>query len=290
LHDRVIITIGKEGSNADLIVPDETLDFSVEISQFQDKVDATLVGDTEAELDEPNEITVRRDEYSYSSHQKYCVCTLEKHNAVLLFEDGDFNFKKNIVDPGTPNVTDTGTVILTGYTDGGYQEGKHYLYIWNEAGNLIFKTEFQATVNVLRISRDTRFIACKTADVLLKNQPDSGGPRGRYDYSIYIIDVEAKSVRTRYTDQMPGISTGGPNLQIWDIQFVYQNSEPLIALFDVREPNLPDTENLTPADLPTGTPLIDMDGNLIDFSHPNLDRYPDHYSLTNKGQNHLDER
>lgn len=279
-----MVEIGKPGTRAELIVPPDVLDFSVQNERMQEQVDSTLVGDDSPGLDEPDTFFVSDYEVSQSPNGKYHVCTLEKHDAVVLFEEGEFQFKKRVVDPQTPNVTDDGTVIVTGYTDGGYKEGEHVLYVWNDAGGTVFTTELRAVANLVRVSRDARFVACHTSDVLYKYS-------GTHDFTVYTIDLDAESIRASYTDQIPGVSGGGGGgLQIREMRFVYDGPAPLLALFDVDQPAVPSNENVTPADLPAGTPLIDMDGNIVEFGRPDIDNHPDHYSLTREGKKRLDER
>lgn len=278
-----MITIGKEESYADLIVPTGVLDFSVQNKRRQKEVDATLVDDDPPDLEEPDEFLVQSYEVAQSPNSHYHVCTLERHNVVLLFKNSEFLFKKDVVDPQTPNVTNGGTVIVTGYTDGGYKEGEHFLYVWDDTGGTIFTTEFRAAADLVRVSNDARFIACHTSDVLYKHS-------GTHDFTVYIIDLESESIRASYTDQIPGVSGGGGGgLQIREMRFVYDGTDPLLALFDGEQPAVSSNEILTPADLPAGTPLIDMDGNITEFGQPNINNYPGHYSLTKEGQKRLDD-
>lgn len=278
-----MVEIGKPGTRAELIVPPDVLDFSLENEWMQEQVSSTLVGDDSPDLDEPETFYPDRHEIAQSPSGQYHVCTLRKHDAVLLFEHEEFQFKKDIIEPQTPNVTDAGTVIVTRYADEGYPDGKHFLSVWDEAGITIFTTELRAHVDFVRLSHDTRFIACYTADELTNYSK-------RDKFTVNIIDLESESIRARYTDQIPGISAGGGGgLQIWEMRFVYDGSETLLALFDVEQPDVPSNDNLTLADLPSGTPLIDMDGNLVEFGQPNINNHPGHYSLTKKGQKRVNQ-
>lgn len=259
----------KDGYGIDFIVPSDTV-----------------------ELDSFGEVSIRDFQHAESPNGTYDVCIVEDQPAGLLFEDDEFLYKKNLPEPSRdkPAVANNGTIVVSAYTEGGYPDGDHLLKAWNVEGTEIFSTELRTLTEQITITSDGRFAALHTAEVLDKYRSGSR-PEDAYDFSIYFIDLEQSQILGRYTEQIPGIETGGGarNMQIWDIEFVMDDSTPLLALYETEGGSAELEKPVSRDAISDDIPLVDMRGNLVQYGRPDISKHPDHYYLTAEAKERLDE-
>jgi hypothetical protein len=179
---------------------------------------------------------------------------------------------------------------MSGFTEGGYQDGKHYFQAWDGDWNEIIYQELRAVTEQIAITSTGKFAALHTGEVIDEYRSGSR-PEDAYDFSIYFIDLENSQITARYTRQIPGIKTGGGsrNMQIWDIEFVVDDSAYLLALFENREESSKFNKPVARDAVSDATPLVDMHGKLIQFGRPNINNHPDHYYLTAEAKERLNK-
>lgn len=250
----------------------------------------TSVGprDTYADLNYNPEVTDRlEDEYTNafaetSPNGKYTICCIDECATVTLFENGDLVYEKSLVGQYDMAVADNGVAVVSGFTEGGYQDGDHYLFVWNSNGEELFTEELRATTDSIHINQAGEYAVIHTEQVLKKF--DENTP---WDFSVYILDINAGEFRARYTDQIPGIEPPGPRReQISRIDFVETDNATYIALYGRGTSDVePDITNIQ--EVPTDVTLIDLDGTMVQPGIPYIDRYPDHYALSDEAKERL---
>ena len=225
------------------------------------------------ELDSYGEVSLRDFQHAESPDGRYNVCIIEDQAAVLLFEDGEFLYKKNLPEwsRDKPVVANNGTIVVPAYTEGGYQDGDHILKAWDLKGTEIFDKELRSSTHQITITSDGRFAAVHTDE----------------DFSIYFIDLEQGQVLSRYTDQIPGIEVGGKNLQVWDIEFVTGDSTPLLALYETEDASANLNKPVSRDAISEDVPIVDIDGNIVQYGRPDISKHPDHYELTDEAEERL---
>lgn len=113
------MNIGKPGSGADLIVDPDVVNIGKRHEQHREHRSDELV--EEFDIDpgwRPDSISLGSHEHTRSPDGRYDVCALEANACVLFFEEKEFKFKRNLVDPTEPVVAADGTFMVGGYTAG----------------------------------------------------------------------------------------------------------------------------------------------------------------------------
>lgn len=162
----------------------------------------------------------------------YTLCGVEECSAVVLFTNDELVYEKALVGPYELAVANTGTAVVSGFKEGGYGDGDHLLSVWDATGAELIVEELRATADSVFINQTGQYAAVYTEQIL-----ENHGENEPWDFSVYIVDIEAGTIRSRYTEQIPGVQAPGPRRkQIETLQFVSGNSEPYIALFEQRDP------------------------------------------------------
>lgn len=217
-----------------------------------------------------------------SPNGTYTICCIDECDTVTLFADDVLVFEKSLVGPYDMAVANNGTAIVSGFSEGGYQDGEHMLFVWDNQGTELFTDELRSTTDSVHINRTGEYGAIHTEQVL--KQFDDNTP---WDFSVYILDIGAGTLRTRYTEQIPGIEAPGPRRkQIKRINFIDTADIIYIALCGRGTPTL-ETDIWDLQEVPEDITVIDLDGNILQKGIPHIDRYPDHYELSDDAEERL---
>lgn len=217
-----------------------------------------------------------------SPNGTYTVCCIDDCDTVTLFAEGNLVYEKPLTGSYDMAVANNGTAVVSGFTEGGYQDGDHLLYVWDDQGTELFSEELRATTSRIEINDSGAYAVIHTEQVL--EQFDDATP---WDSSIYVLDIGAGEMRARYTEQIPGIEPPGPRReQIERIGFVETADKTVVALYGRGTGEVP-PDVLDLQDVPDDITVIDLDGNLIQRGEPHIDRYPDHYELTDEAKDRL---